>query len=133
MLTQARASDQWAYYQAKGIKQAIYASQAEALSESNPQEAGRLRAEANRYRRESRRNREAREGDRGGCIRGRRVRPPTRACRAPPPVRDLGDRLQIAIALAAIAALTRRKALWYVSLAVGMARARSLVRGFAGV
>ena len=36
ILSQARASDQWAYYQAKGIKGIIYDSQREMIADQNP-------------------------------------------------------------------------------------------------
>src|SRR5215510_8573562 len=36
LLAQSQASDQWAYYQAKSVKAAIYASQAAALEPTNP-------------------------------------------------------------------------------------------------
>src|SRR5438132_1129643 len=37
LLAQAKASDQWAYYQAKGIKGSVYATQAAAARATNPE------------------------------------------------------------------------------------------------
>src|SRR5438445_6753497 len=53
MLDQARASDQWAYYQAKGVKAAIASSNAELVADGKPQLADKLRADAKRYEAEA--------------------------------------------------------------------------------
>ncbi len=37
LLARARASDQWAFYQAKSVKAAVYSTQAAALKASNPE------------------------------------------------------------------------------------------------
>src|SRR6516162_7304172 len=52
LLYQARASDQWAYYQAKSVKAAIYSSQAAAAQSSNPELARKAQQEAERYLKE---------------------------------------------------------------------------------
>src|SRR5439155_7260067 len=52
LLAQTKASDQWAYYQAKSVKAAIYATQAASLKETNPQLAEKDQAEAARYGKE---------------------------------------------------------------------------------
>lgn len=49
LLSQAKASDQWAYYQAKGIKGVIYTTQALAAKTSNPELAAQAQKEAERY------------------------------------------------------------------------------------
>src|SRR5579872_3543749 len=49
VLSQAKASDQWAYYQAKGIKGIIYQVQAESLSGRGAL-AQKYKAEAQRYK-----------------------------------------------------------------------------------
>src|SRR5437773_11805728 len=49
LLAQSKASDQWAYYQAKSVKAAIYASQAAVAATANPELAEKDRAEAHRY------------------------------------------------------------------------------------
>jgi hypothetical protein len=49
VLNQARASDQWAYYQAKGIKEVVFAAQAEVQS-ATPALAAKLSEEARRYK-----------------------------------------------------------------------------------
>src|SRR5262252_5181741 len=52
LLAQAQASDQWAYYQAKSVKAAIYSSQAAATQSSNPDLARKAQQEADRYSKE---------------------------------------------------------------------------------
>ena len=49
LLAQAKASDQWAYYQAKGIKGTVYATQAAAARATNPELADKSQKEADRY------------------------------------------------------------------------------------
>ncbi|HLQ77210.1 MAG TPA: DUF4337 family protein, partial [Terriglobia bacterium] len=49
MLSQAKASDQWAYYQAKGIKGIVYTAQAISTKASNPDVSSEARKEADRY------------------------------------------------------------------------------------
>src|SRR3989454_9475532 len=52
LLAQSKASDQWAYYQAKSVKAAIYATQAAALKQTNPEVAEKAKAETSRYEKE---------------------------------------------------------------------------------
>src|SRR5438309_9108936 len=52
LLAQTKASDQWAYYQAKSVKAAIYSTQATALKQTNPEVADKAQAEAARYDKE---------------------------------------------------------------------------------
>src|SRR5215467_6578587 len=52
LLAQAKASDQWAYYQAKSVKGTIYASQAAGVQSSNAELAARAQKEAERYSKE---------------------------------------------------------------------------------
>src|SRR5207244_4350991 len=49
LLAQTKASDQWAYYQAKSVKGTIYATQAAAVEASNPELASTAKREASRY------------------------------------------------------------------------------------
>lgn len=117
MLSQAQASDQWAFFQAKGVKAAIAASQADALVESKPDAATLLHkkaadyaAEAATIQVEARRLEEKRDEANRACsdlmVHHHRFAIAVTL-------------LQIAIALSAIAALTRRKPLWYLGLGVG--------------
>src|SRR5437870_5484852 len=49
LLAQSKASDQWAFYQAKSVKAAVYATQAAGLKQTNPELAEKNQAEAVRY------------------------------------------------------------------------------------
>src|SRR6058998_2489284 len=49
LLAQTKASDQWAYYQAKSVKATVYATQAAALKSSIPEVAEKAQQEADRY------------------------------------------------------------------------------------
>src|SRR2546427_9674289 len=61
LLAQTKASDQWAYYQAKSVKGTIYASQAAAEQASNSELAARAQKEAERYAKEEEEMRKAAE------------------------------------------------------------------------
>jgi hypothetical protein len=131
VLSQARASDQWAYYQAKGIKQTVYASQADALAPTNPAQSSKLRDEASHYKDEQAevekraRELEAKVEEAGKVADESLERHHLYAISV--------TIFQVAIALAAIAALTRRRPLWLVSLAVGLGGLVFFVRGLVGV
>jgi hypothetical protein len=128
VLSQARASDQWAYYQAKGIKQAIYTSQSEAIGDARPEEAKKFHAEAEKYRQEqSEIEKRARE------LEATVVEANKKADESLERHHQFAISVtifQVAIALAAIAALTRRRVMWFVSLAIGIAGLLFFVRGF---
>ena len=49
LLAQTKASDEWAYYQAKSVKATIYAAEAASWNRTNPEVAEKDRAEAARY------------------------------------------------------------------------------------
>jgi len=52
VLLQAKASDQWSYFQAKGIKGIVYQTQSEALARSNRPLSVRFQEESGRYKKE---------------------------------------------------------------------------------
>jgi hypothetical protein len=127
MLNQSRASDQWAYFQAKGLKATLSEGEAAIITEGKPELAAKLAAEAKRYRGET---------DEIQKI----------AHEYEDKVKDNNDRsealmerhhrfaisvtlLQIAIALSAIAALTRRRPLWFLGMAVSAVGLAMFVRG----
>lgn len=127
MLSQAQASDQWAFFQAKGIKATLSGDLADSLAGDNPQ-AAKLKAEAARRRGEADEIQErARKLD-------EKVKESNERCDA---LMAHHHRfaiavtlLQIAIALSAIAALTRRKPLWFLGMAVSVGGLVMFVRGF---
>lgn len=119
MLNQSRASDQWAYFQAKGLKATLSEGEAAIVADTKPEVSAKLAADAQRYRKESEDiQKSARELE--------------------DKVKENNEQsevmmehhhhfaiavtlLQVAIALSAIAALTRRRPLWFLGMAVGAA------------
>jgi hypothetical protein len=141
MLNQSRASDQWAYYQAKSVKQKLSADEArivdvagEAVKDLRPEVQARFAAlktgfdaEARRYDADTKKiEADARHyeeqvkdsEERSAALMERHHR-----------FAFAVTLLQIAIALSAIAALTRRRPLWYLGLAVSVAGAVMFVLG----
>jgi len=131
ILYQSQASDQWAYYQAKGVKQSLAANQAISAAATSPSLATKFDAEAARYKTE--------QGEILAAARALEAKVEAANQRA--------ERLlehhhrfaiavtlfQIAIALSAIAALTKRKALWTVGLVASVVGLALFVRGFVGI
>ena len=131
VLQQAKASDAWSYYQAKGTRATVVATQAEVLAESNPTAASRMREEATRYRDEQKEiQNQARELE-------KKVKEDDERAEALLERHHLYAKAvtfaQIAIALSAIAALMRKKWLWFMGLAAGVGGIAFMVRGIMGV
>jgi hypothetical protein len=117
ILHQSKADDAWAHYQSAGIKAVVYATQAEGATRQDL--AAKWQSEADRERGAQKALKEEAEGEQAR-------------------VEEMDERsshklhvhhqfaksvtvFQVSIALAAIAALTRRKPMWWVSLAAGAA------------
>jgi hypothetical protein len=126
ILHQSKADDAWAHYQAAGVKAVVYATQAETAVK--PEVAAKWSRESERERSEQKSIREEAESEQET-------------------VKEKDERaqhllhihhhfahavtvFQVAIALAAIAALTRIKPMWWVSLLVGATGAAFFVTGF---
>lgn len=117
MMSQIESADQWAYYQAKGIKAAVL--DAKMSLSGNATEEDKTKAE--RYQEEQKeiqekaneKQTEAKSNFHQHEIFARSV-----------------TMFQIAIAIAAISALTKRRAFWFVSLVFGGAGAVFLALGF---
>jgi Domain of unknown function (DUF4337) len=114
VLLQAKASDEWAFYQSKKIKQHLYDTQSE-LMPAEKQE--KFRKEAEREKDEAKKIQdEARELDKKVTERNEQSEHALH-------VHHLFARavtiFQVAIALAAIAALSKKRPMWYVSLVGG--------------
>jgi hypothetical protein len=115
---QAQASDQWAYYQAKGIKGAIAGSTAASYAAAGRPVPDTLKNAAVRYAlqqkdiadkaRELEKERDAKDAEAGGLL-GQHHR-----------FAYAVAMLQVAIALGAVAALTRRRVVWWFSTAIGV-------------
>ncbi len=128
VLHQAQASDQWAYYQSKGIKSVLTLGQSELVAGDHPEVATRLRHDAERYQREQEASAERARGyerlvaEKNDRSEAHLERHHTFA--------KAVTIFQISIALAAIAALARRRALWVLGLVSGCAGLAFLVMGF---
>ncbi|HVV51774.1 MAG TPA: DUF4337 domain-containing protein [Polyangia bacterium] len=118
MLAQARASDEWSYYQAKGIKQRIAELEAR---QSTGAQAAAAQADVARYKKDQA-DAQARaktlEADRDGFARHG-------------PHMGFGIALlQIAIALASVCLLTKRRWLWAASGLLGALGIAYLIHGY---
>lgn len=128
LLAQAQASDQWAYYQAKSVKAAIYASQAAATQSSNPDLANKAQQQADRY------SKEEEEISKAAKEREKEV-----AEKAELSAVSMEHHhrfaysvtmFQISIALAAVAALSKQKGVWFAGLVVAAAGLIYFADGF---
>jgi hypothetical protein len=130
VLKQAKASDQWAYYQAKGIK-SNGAEQTAALFTANPAQAvqaDKWKAEAERYKAEQK------------DIQDEAVKIEKERDKENAESNELMEHhhsfafsvtfTQVAIALSAVAALTKRKPVWLFSLLIGSAGLIFFIKGF---
>ncbi len=131
VLSQSKESDQWSYYQAKGMKAAVAIAEADLLGTSNPELMNKRRAEAQRYKSEQdeieKVAHELEKKVEENNVRAERFL--ERHHRFALSV----TLFQVAIALSAIAALTRRKVLWWVGLGAGAFGLAMFVRGFLAV
>jgi hypothetical protein len=130
VLAQAKASDAWAFFQAKSIKSAIYASQAEAQRKADPDVFGKLSKEAERYKTESDDlKKEATESEKQ--VKEKQVHAEHNFHHHHLFAYAVTI-FQVSIGIAAIAALAKRKQLWWASMAIGMGGIYFFARGFLG-
>jgi hypothetical protein len=126
ILTQAKASDQWAYFQAKSIKMSLYEVQLETAT--GDETIAKFRAKRDKYdheRGEIEREAKALEKDseeKGKASEEHFHRHHRFALSV--------TIFQVSIALAAIAALARRRQLWLASMAVGAGGLFYFLKGF---
>jgi predicted cobalt transporter CbtA len=116
MMSQIQASDQWGYYQAKSIKAAILEAKTTLASEAT----ARDKEKAEQYQEEQaeiKHEAEHKQAEAKASFHRHEVF-----------ARSV-TMFQIAIAIAAISALTRRRRFWLVSLVFGLAGAVFLVLG----
>jgi len=110
MLEQIKASDQWSYYQAKSIKSMLLKSKTDLLKTLDKPVDAKDEAKLEAYTVELKEIEDkAREAERSSHSNFARHVILAKAVTA----------FQVAIALCAIAALTKRKWLWYISMAAG--------------
>jgi hypothetical protein len=130
VLQQAKASDTWAYYQAKGIK-AVSANQTADLLAAGAGQAklsGKWRAEAAREKsgqadlknkaEELESVRDEKDAEAAGLLKRHEMYAYCVTC------------MQVAISLSAIAALTKRKDVWKVSIVLGVIGTGLFILGF---
>jgi len=128
VLAQAKASDQWAYYQAKSVKSTIYTTQAAASKSSNPDLAAKAQQEAERYATEEAEVSKAakdleKEAQEKTELSAQSLEHHHRFAYAV-------TMFQVSIALAAVAALSRQKTIWLVGLVISMVGIVYFLDGF---
>lgn len=128
ILNQSKANDEWAYYQAKGIKAAIYGSQSQVVAGTNPEASAKLAEEAKHEKDEQGEEMtKAKEFE-------KKVTESDEQSEHSLHIHHLYAKavtiFQVAIALAAIAALTKKKPMWWVSLATGLVGIWFFAQGF---
>jgi hypothetical protein len=126
VLHQSKADDAWAHYQAMSIKAVVYVTQSETAT--GPGLAAKWKAEAEREKKEQ------------GDVRGEAESEQASVERANESSEGALHRhhqfakgvtiFQVSIALSAIAALTRRKGMWWASLVIGASGIVFFVLGF---
>lgn len=127
ILVQAKASDQWAYYQAKNVKMALYDMQLEVAT--NPEALEKFRGKRDKYDVERQEiEREAHRLETDSEEKGKAAEEHFHHHHRFALAVTI---FQVSIALAAIAALTRRRPLWLASMAVGAAGVLFFLKGFA--
>ena len=112
MIEQIRSSDQWAFFQAKGIKSAIVESRMEVLSAMGEEPSVKDKEKVASYKEEQKEiDKKAREygesSEQHLSVHNTLAKGVTI--------------FQISIAICAISALTKRRWLWYISMALGVA------------
>jgi hypothetical protein len=120
MLEQLHASDEWSYYQAKGIKAAVLNAKMELLSGLGKTADEKDRAKAADYKKEQEEIfRDAKEREKT-----------SRAHMQAHVIFARGVTLfQVAIAVSAISVLTKRRQFWYVAIGFGMIGLVFLIQG----
>ena len=120
MLEQLHASDQWNYYQSKGIKAAVLTAKMELLSGLGRSPEDRDRAKAALYKKEQ-----------DDIFHDAKAK--EKSSRAHMQLHVVFARgvtlFQVAIAVSAVSVLTRRRPFWYVGILFGLAGLGFLVQG----
>jgi len=125
---QNQASDQWAYYQAKGLKAAIAEAAKNSWTALDKPAPAELSKQQERYADDQRSSKALAEG-----FEKQRDEKSAEADRLMHHHESFAHSvalLQVSIALGAVAALTRRKAVWFGSAALGLAGAGVLAYAF---
>jgi uncharacterized protein DUF4337 len=127
---QTEAADQWAYYQAKGIKGAVQEASRTAWLAAGKEPPAAFEATAKRYKEEQQEiEKAAREKE---TERDARDQEAAHLFHRHHGFASSVAFIQVAIALGAVAALTRLRWIWYGSLLLGLAGAALLVNTLVG-
>ncbi len=116
---QGLASDQWAYYQAKGVKAEVQATAQTAWLAAGKAAPPAYAAEERRYKGEQKAIQEKAKGFEEQ--RDERVKESDELLHHHHRFADAVALFQVSIALGAVAALTRSRPVWWASMAVGLA------------
>jgi hypothetical protein len=120
ILDQMKASDRWAYYQAKGIKSAVLSSKLELLESFGKKPSHEDRQKAEDYKTEQEDiKKDAAESEHESLYHLRKHVVLARAV----------TMFQVGIAVAAISVLVRRRKFWFVSLVLGLLGTAFLIQG----
>jgi heme/copper-type cytochrome/quinol oxidase subunit 4 len=120
MIDQIAASDHWSYYQAKGVKAAVLGSKMETLQALGQANSAADEEKLKRYGREQEEiQKQAQEKQAGSA---RHLQTHTIFARSV-------TMFQVAIAVAAISVLTKRRRFWLISMAFGIAGIVFLIQG----
>jgi hypothetical protein len=110
MLDRIRSSDQWNYYQAKGVKSAVLGSKIELLESLNHTVSDQDKKKMEQYKQDQERiSEEAKKDEKSSEAHLKRHETLAHSVTL----------FQVAIAVGAISALTRRKPFWFVSMGFG--------------
>lgn len=121
MIEQVQAANQWAYYQAKGVKATVLASKMDLLKELGKSIATHDEEKLSEYKKEQEEIKKVAEGKEASSR--------EHLARHIPLARGVTF-FQIAIAMAAISVLTQRKKFWFLSLGLGICGIVFMIIGF---
>ncbi len=127
ILHQSKADDAWAFYQAKGVEAVVYATQAQ--STPKPELAAKWQEESERMKHERTDIRREAEEEQKRVLESNEKS--EHSLHVHHQFAKSVTLFQIAIALSAIAALTRKKPMWWVSLASGLVGVAFFAMGIA--
>jgi hypothetical protein len=127
---QAQASDQWAYYQAKGIKAAVAEGAVSAITATGKEVPAELKDRSKRYGEEQKEiQTKAKEFEQQ---RDEMTQEAEHLMHRHHQFAYAVAFFQVAIALGAVSALTRKNAVWYGSIAIGLIGIVFFVKSFLG-
>ena len=120
MMEQIQSSDQWAFYQAKGIKAAVLDTKIETLLALNKKASAADKEKVEGYKKDQ-------EGIKDAAT--EKAKSAEEHLARHVVLAKAVTLFQVAIALGAMAVMTRRKLLWYASLILGLAGSCFFVMG----